>query len=204
MEPAQQAEEKQRYLSRAREGVERLEMILHRMREATRLEQLLQEIEPERFNLSELLNMARENYATAFPHARFELELPADPIHLNGAPELISQALDKLVNNALDFHTPDTPIRLALSATEAGHAKLSVINQGPPLPQKMEQELFSSMISVREPKEKTEEPHLGLGLYLVRLICEFHGGRAEAANLEGEQGVRFSLLLPAETAPPAV
>ncbi len=201
MEPEQDTEAKGRYLSRAREGVGRLETILHRMREATRLEQLLLEIEPERFNLSELLHMARENYATAFPDTAFDLELPAGPVQIHGAPELISQALDKLVNNALDFHTPGTPIRLALTSTEDGRVELSVSNQGPPLPQSMEKELFSSMISVREPKEKQEEPHLGLGLYLVRLICEFHGGRAGASNLEDGSGVRFNLSFPPEAVP---
>ncbi len=201
MAPEQEVEEQTPYLSRAREGVSRLETILQRMREATRLEQLLQEIETEPFNLAELLNMAWENYTTAFPDAAFELALPPEPVHLNGAPELISQALDKLVNNALDFHTPGTPIRLELTSGEDGTVELSVINQGANLPEKMEQDLFSSMISVREPKEKSAEPHLGLGLYLVRLICEFHGGRAQAANLREGQGVKFSLILPAGTLP---
>ena len=48
--------------------------------------------------------------------------------------------------------------------------------------------LFDSMVSVR-PSSGNGEPHLGLGLYIVRLIAEFHGGRAEALDREDGSGV---------------
>jgi signal transduction histidine kinase len=47
--------------------------------------------------------------------------------------------------------------------------------------------LFESMVSVRT--EGSGEPHLGLGLYMVRLIAQFHGGEARAANREDGSGV---------------
>ena len=52
---------------------------------------------------------------------------------------------------------------------------------------------FQSMVSLREHDDG--EPHLGLGLYLVRLIAAFHGGDAQAHNLPGG-GVRISMWLP--------
>jgi signal transduction histidine kinase len=36
---------------------------------------------------------------------------------------------------------------------------------------------------------------LGLGLYIVRLIAEFHGGTAEAANLPEDKGAIFTVRL---------
>jgi len=39
-------------------------------------------------------------------------------------------------------------------------------------------------------------PHFGLGLYIVRLIAEFHGGEATAKSLPGGSGVRVSVWLP--------
>ena len=55
------------------------------------------------------------------------------------------------------------------------HAKalqLVVSNSGPVLPADMQANLFESMVSVRE--QKGEQAHLGLGLYIVRLIADFH------------------------------
>ena len=182
-------EEHHRYIQRAQDGTERLNKILHRMREATRLEQLLQQTELEQFDITSMMQIAIESYRAAFPNFLFEADIPEEEISINGAPDLISQALDKLVSNAIDFHTPDTAIRFELSKINENQVNLSVSNQGPTLPDGMEQELFQSMVSVRTTKD--DDPHLGLGLYLVRLICEFHGGEAVAENLADGGGVRM-------------
>jgi two-component system, OmpR family, sensor histidine kinase ChvG len=187
-------QEHHRYIQRAQDGTERLSKILHRMREATRLEQLLQHTELEQFDLAALVQTTLESYRSAFPEVAFEAEIADGEISINGAPDLISQALDKLVNNAMDFHHSGSTIHIGLTRPEQNRLALGVTNQGPILPEDMEQELFQSMVSVRQ--AKGDEPHLGLGLYLVRLICEFHGGEAEARNLPQGQGVRISMLLP--------
>jgi signal transduction histidine kinase len=60
------------------------------------------------------------------------------------------------------------------------------------------------MVSVRSPGTKTDaqekpkgEPHLGLGLFIVRLIAEFHGGSARARNREDGSGVTVEVSFPA-------
>ena len=55
-------------------------------------------------------------------------------------------------------------------------------------------DIFQSMFSARDGHQ--DEPHLGLGLYLVRLIAEFHGGHVNASNREAPAGVVVSMFLP--------
>ncbi len=183
-----------RYLQHAKKGTERLGLILHRMREATRLEQLLQHAEPEPFDLTEMIRVTTENYRTVYPGITFHSQLPDSPTYIIGSPDLISQALDKLVSNAVDFHQPDTAIQIELDSVQNRQLCLRIINSGPTLPKALSQELFESMVSIRT--AETTEPHLGLGLYLVRLICEFHGGSVTAKNLSDNSGVVFMLILP--------
>ena len=58
----------------------------------------------------------------------------------------------------------------------------------------MQGNLFESMVSIRN--NKGEQPHLGLGLYIVRLIVEFHHGNVAARNLPDHSGVEFVVTLP--------
>jgi signal transduction histidine kinase len=125
----------------------------------------------------------------------FELRVPAGEVQFFGAPELIAQMLDKLCANAVEFAAPGTPIVVALLRQETA-LRLVVANEGPTLPATMQERLFDSMVSVREKRGGGGEPHLGLGLYIVRLIAEFHGGRAVAANRADARGVSVSVTLP--------
>jgi signal transduction histidine kinase len=70
----------------------------------------------------------------------------------------------------------------------------------------MQDRLFESMISVRDQTlvrdQGLAQPHLGLGLYIVRLIAGFHGGRATAHNREDGSGVEIRVEFPlAEDSP---
>src|SRR3954469_19960683 len=91
------------YLGRANDGLKRLDIILTRMSEATRLESLVREHPPERYDAREAVRGA----ALAHPGKPFEIDLPPAPVWLRGAPELYAQMLDKLVANAVDFATGD-------------------------------------------------------------------------------------------------
>jgi signal transduction histidine kinase len=102
--------------------------------------------------------------------------------------------LDKLVANAVEFRTGGE-VELVLGIDGAS-ARLTVANEGPPLPKDMEGRLFDSMVSVRGPGREDGGPHLGLGLYIVRLIAQFHDGRVAAANRPDGRGVAVTVILP--------
>ena len=66
-------------------------------------------------------------------------------------------------------------------------------NPGPALPVHLEGKLFESLWQSRP--DGNGRPHFGLGLYIVRLIAEFHGGEARAMNLPEGAGVCISVRL---------
>jgi len=182
------------YIARAQEGLARLGNIITRMTEATRLEESLAEAERERFDLARVIVGCVDGYRAAYPGRVFELRVPSGEAQFYGAPELIAQMLDKLCENAVEFAASDTPIVVALQEDES-RFRIAVSNRGPALPETMQERLFDSMVSVRE-RRGDSAPHLGLGLYIVRLIAEFHGGRAIAANRQDGEGVTVSVTLP--------
>jgi dedicated sortase system histidine kinase len=191
---AANAEEARPYIERAEQGLARLNTILQRMSEASRLEQGLRAAERERFDLSALVRGCVEGYRLAYAQVPFILELPSHALPVAGAADLAAQLFDKLVENAVEFSRAGEAVRIALEERE-GAALLSVENKGPRLPAEMRGRLFESMVSVRgEPGGGG--PHLGLGLYVARLIAEFHGGSIEAADLANGEGVVVRVRMP--------
>ena len=180
------------YLDRAREGSERLGSILHAMGAATRVEEAINSAERSRFDLVPVVASAVSAYSDAFGQRTFTLEAPDAPLEIDGAPDLIVQMLDKLVDNAVDFTAPGGTIIVRLSA-DADSARLEVENPGPPLAPGIRGRIFESLWQSRV--DADSRPHFGLGLYIVRLIAEFHDGHASAENLPGDAGVRFIVRL---------
>jgi two-component system, OmpR family, sensor histidine kinase ChvG len=184
------------YVDRAEEGLGRLSRILSRMAEATRLEASLATQERERYDLSTVVRECMAGYRLAYPQSQFSLALPSGSLPVDGSPDLAAQLLDKLVGNAVDFAVTGTAISVELTATAAG-SELRVSNKGPLLPAEMGGRLFESMVSLR-PQASGGEPHLGLGLYVARLIAEFHGGGIRADNLPSGDGVVMIVTLPVQ------
>lgn len=194
LDMARTVEERADFARRAREGVDRLSGILSRMSEATRLEQTLQTEVRVDFDLEEVVRGCVEGFRMAHPAQAVQLTVnkpPNTPIRINGSPDLIAQMLDKLLGNARDFCTLGSAVEARIDA-QVDRATLCVANAGPQLPEAMAGRLFDSMVSVRI--ERGDEPHLGLGLYIVRLIAEFHRGQARAANRA--DGAEFTVEFP--------
>ncbi len=181
------------YVNRAQQGIERLSVILNRMSEATKLEQSLQCAERERFNLNDVLAGCIEGYRGVNPKIRVDLKLTQRPTWMHGAPDLIAQMLDKLFGNAMDFRRDGSAIEIQMEASFES-AEIIVSNEGPPLPTEMQDQLFDSMVSLR-PQHGGDEAHLGLGLYIVRLIAEFHRGTARLENRPDGKGVNAVIKL---------
>ena len=186
--------EAQPYLARARDGVARLGALVRAMSESSRMERSITAAEPEDVDLRDVVRGCADAYRPLVGPRRLECVLPEAPLHLHCAPELIAQALDKLLDNALSFTPERGWLRLSLRVVDAG-AEIELANQGPLLPEAMQGRLFDSLVSLRDKATPGDAPHLGLGLYVVRLVAERHGGAASARNLEDGSGVAFSLQL---------
>ena len=182
------------YIERADEGVKRLSLLIARMSEASQLESMLQGADKESFDMVRVVSGCVDGYRLAYPNSTFTLNAPRAAIMLVGLPDTIAQLLDKLVQNAIDFAVAGTPIVISVSCTE-NFAKLSMINTGPCLAPEVSASLFSSMVSSRAEGAEAGA-HLGLGLYIVRVIAEFHGGSVSAKNLPDNSGVEITARIP--------
>jgi dedicated sortase system histidine kinase len=186
------------YIERAYSGIERLNLILTNMSEATQLEQMLTTTEKIPFNLFEVLGGCINGYQQIYPDFIFEYceQLHHEQLPLLGSPDHIAQLLDKVFTNAAQF-SQDKKIVISYQITK-NSLLLHISNNGELLPEQMAERIFDSMVSVRKNK-KDENPHLGLGLYISRLICQFHQGNISASDHHNPQGVTITITLPLTT-----
>jgi signal transduction histidine kinase len=183
----------QQFLARAQEGLDRQAAIVAAMSEAQRLEESVKTAEWDTLDLGAMLGHCVDGYRSVNPQRTINLNLPDQPCQVYCAPDLVAQALDKLVDNAISLSQDDCAIEISLR--HAGtDCLVSVANSGTRLPDVLHERLFDSLVSLRD--KRAGGQHLGLGLHIVRLVAEAHGGSVNARNLADDKGVEFTMRLP--------
>jgi two-component system, OmpR family, sensor histidine kinase ChvG len=118
----------------------------------------------------------------------------SETVRVNVDPALLKEAVSNLLSNAASFATEQSTVEIRLEQT-ATSATIKVRNKGPLLSNDAEV-LFGPFASTRSgPFSK----HQGLGLYLVRLIAEHHGGTAAIMDIDDKSGVEASIRLLLQT-----
>ena len=185
---------RKKYLESAKRGVLRIGMIVQNLADAASLEEALEAEEFEVIDLFDLVKNYLSNCRTTHPDRDFEYRGTQNPVESNVSDFRIEQLLDKLIDNAMDFSEPASTITVGLT-TDSESLTLFVTNQGPTIPAEIVENMFDSMVSVRK-TNPDNRLHFGMGLYVVRVIAEHHGGSVSAANLLNGKGVTIRVTLP--------
>nr|WP_256489343.1 ATP-binding protein [Pleionea sp. CnH1-48] len=186
-------EELSQPINNALSGIQRMSGIINRMKEAARVEQSIFASQRAEIDLKEFCHQYVDAYGQMNPDWSFEVILTGELNAIESSPELMAQLLDKLFSNAMDFAESSSVIRLYVEHNN-DHIEVAVENRGPALPDVDTKELFASMVTLRDPKyRQPEQVNMGLGLYIVRLIAEYHGGDYFAYNTEDATGVRVGI-----------
>lgn len=122
--------------------------------------------------------------------SKIETALPA----LQADAQLLTQALNNLISNALKYSPPKTAVTV-LAEREPNGVALSVSDQGYGIPAAVHGRIFEKFYRLERDANSTTVG-TGLGLPLVKEIVEQHGGRITFESVEGG-GSRFTLHLPA-------
>lgn len=126
-----------------------------------------------------------------------DIEVPAEPVLVQGDPDRLQQVLANLLDNARKNAPPDTPIQVALERVD-GVARLVVEDEGGSVDPDQVERIFEKFVRGRD----GSVTGTGLGLYISRRIIEEHGGRIWVESTPG-QHTRFVVELPCRDAVPA-
>lgn len=183
-----------KYLDSAKRGVMRIGAIVQNLADAANLEESLEAEELEIIDLERLIENYVANCRVVHRDCEFAFRGTGHPVYARVSDYRIEQLLDKIIDNAIDFHRPNSPIKVQLDQMK-DFLRITVANRGPTLPPAAEETLFDSMVSHRS-TEGRNRLHFGLGLYVVRVIAEHHGGTVRGMNLPDGSGVVVIVQLP--------
>lgn len=120
----------------------------------------------------------------------------AEPVIIRGERFLVRQAISNLLQNAIDFSTPDGAISMSVTRND-DRAEIRIRDRGPGIPEFAMEKVFDRFYSLRRPD--TGKKSSGLGLVFVREAAVLHGGDVMLRN-QPDGGVEAVLTLPIEPA----
>jgi two-component system, OmpR family, sensor kinase len=129
---------------------------------------------------------------------RLESQLEG-PLPLRGNPDELHRMVRNLLENAVR-HTPDKATVELTARRDGDEALLEVVDDGPGIPQGMEDQVFDRFVRGEGPADTASGGGSGLGLAIVRAVAESHGGTVSAGR-STYGGARFSVRLPLEAVP---
>jgi two-component system, chemotaxis family, CheB/CheR fusion protein len=124
----------------------------------------------------------------------FTVDLPSEPVPIEGDPARLQQIHVNLLSNAAKYTPPGGHVRLSVDRS-ADAAVIRVRDDGSGIAPQMLDSVFDLFVQSTRTLDRAAGG-LGLGLTLVRALVEMHGGSVTASS-EGEgRGSEFVVRLP--------
>ncbi|RYD19164.1 MAG: GAF domain-containing protein [Verrucomicrobiaceae bacterium] len=124
-----------------------------------------------------------------------EVELPDAGVIVRGDLSRLSQVFSNLLNNAARYTPSGGKIRLGVEVTEET-VTVSVADNGEGIEPEMQKSIFEMFTQVKRSGYRSTEGGLGIGLTLVRLITDLHGGSVDVRSEGSGKGSEFRITLP--------
>lgn len=163
-EPSMGGEERQRILDDVVEQIEELTLLMNDLIELARGEQPRTGLEDVRLDL--VVEEAVERACRHSPDTPFHVEL--EPVVLSGVPARLARAINNLLDNAVNYSAPGSPVEIALHGQQ-----LTIRDHGPGIGPDDLPHVFDRFYRGADARGR---PGSGLGLAIVRHVVEQHGG----------------------------
>lgn len=155
-------------------------------------------LECEAVDLSRLVVDAVSDAHAAGPEHAWSLELPEEPVVVDGDEARLHQVLANLLANART-HTPaGTAVVASLAHGPDGGAVLTVTDDGPGIPPSLQPEIFERFARGDSSRSR-RDGSTGLGLAIVAAVVKAHGGRIDVHSVPGR--TEFVVTLPGGAQP---
>jgi two-component system phosphate regulon sensor histidine kinase PhoR len=192
----------QKFLGIIEREAQRMHALVSDLMSLSRVEAEKHDLPTERIDLRTLVERAARDATGSHRINRLQLELNAEPWVL-GDRQQLEQVVRNLVDNALKYGAPGTPVMLSLDLGQADQARIAVVDQGEGIAPEQIPHLTRRFYRT-DPGRSRASGGTGLGLAIVKHIVERHRGRLDITSELGK-GTRVVVRIPlAEPEPQAM
>ena len=194
-----QAAARQDMLDNALSEADRLRRLVDNLLQMTRLEAGALKVSKKPYDMGEVLAAVLDGIGPQLKGRSVELEVPDDLPLVPQDPILIGQVLRNLLDNALKYSPPDSPLRLEAGyRADKNQVEVRVFDLGRGIAPGEELRVLEKFY--RGQDQRTHGS--GLGLSICDALVAAHGGTLKvAARPGGGTKASFSLPLPSNSAP---
>ncbi len=190
------SDEARRTVSVINRKTDDLQMIIDRLLELTGLETGYHAMHPQLTDLSAVASAAAD--AADLPSGvLLHTDMPTT-LFVNADPHRLRQIIDELLGNAIKYNLNGEDIHLGVHDRDSGVVEITVTDAGLGIPALERERLFSRFYRADNARHSTFQG-AGLGLTLVRVLVEAHGGTI-TIDPDHQPGTRIVVRLPARTA----
>jgi two-component system OmpR family sensor kinase len=143
-------------------------------------------------DLGRLLVDTVSDARAAGPDHTWALDLPDEPVLVNGDASKLHQVVANLLTNART-HTPAGTLVTTLLSVRGADAVIEVVDTGPGIDPELVPTIFERFVRGDGSRSRASGS-TGLGLAIVSAVVEAHGGRAEVQSEPGRTA--FRIILP--------
>ncbi|KAB8141862.1 hybrid sensor histidine kinase/response regulator [Chloroflexia bacterium SDU3-3] len=176
----------------------RINQLISSLLDVSRIEMGAFTVAPARFDLCAMAERIADELRPALTHHTLHLDLPQQPVHIEGDEQRLEQVLRNLLSNAVKYSPDGGMITVRLTAHRST-VDLAVADQGLGIAADAIPKLFQRFYRAINPSSHTIDGN-GIGLYIVRQIVELHGGAVHVESARG-QGSTFTVTLPRTPVP---
>ena len=194
-EPQISEEMRSRYTGIALDKAERLEDLINEFFDITRFNLTNIQLEPERVNISRMLEQIGFEFHPILAEKDLKLETEIKPnVEMLCDPDKLARVCDNLLRNAVNYSYAGTTIYLSMDYEPIkDEVKICVENHGKTIsPDKLDR-IFEQFFRL-DRSRRSSTGGFGLGLAIAKEIVELHHGTitAESEN----ESIRFTVVLP--------
>jgi signal transduction histidine kinase len=150
---------------------------------------------PDDIDVAALLQEVCQLHREMVPDSQIRERFTATPLRMVGDPKLLFQVFSNLLSNAIKYSPGGGMIEVE-AASVADDVVVAIADRGIGIPKNDLGGLFERY---RRGSNVSGIVGTGVGLYLVKMTVDLHGGSVEVKSKEGE-GSRFTIRLPVKPA----